>query len=119
MFRPFCKSKIQGLVVTRTDLNYVGSVTINPDLARKADIKPYEMVMVLNMANGARVETYYIPGQAGDNEICLNGPAARLFQVGDRIIVISTALLNEEEAGPDYRPTVIITDQDNRITRKL
>ena len=117
MMRFFCKSKIQGLVVTRTDINYRGSITIDSVLAESADLQPYEMVQVLNLANGERIETYYIPGEPNQGEVCLNGAAARWFQVGDRVIVLSTALFSEGEKR-SAQPLVIITDEKNKIIKK-
>ena len=117
MLRLFCKSKIQGLVVTRTDINYQGSITIDSVLAEQADIEPYEMVQVLNLANGERIETYYIPGKPNRGEVCLNGAAARWFQVGDRIIVLSTALFSEGEKR-NAKPLVIITNERNKVIKQ-
>lgn len=117
MLRAFCKSKIQELTVTRTDLNYPGSITIDSVLAGKADILPNEMVQVLNLANGVRIETYYIPGEPDKGEACLNGAAARWFQTGDRIIVLSTAFYSEEEI-TNFKPKVIITDEKNRFVEE-
>jgi len=117
MLRLFCKSKIQGLVVTGTDLNYPGSVTIDSALAEEADLQPYEMVQVLNLANGARIETYYIPGQPNKGEVCLNGAAARWFEVGDRVIILSTALFSEDEKR-SASPRVIIANGKNKIVER-
>ena len=113
----FCKSKIQGLVVTGTNLNYPGSVTIDSALAAEADLQPYEMVQVLNLSNGMRIETYYIPGEPNKGEVCLNGAAARWFEVGDRVIILSTALFSEEER-KGFSPKIIVTDERNRIIEK-
>lgn len=119
MLRQFCKSKIQGLVVTDKNLNYVGSVTIDPLLAEAADILPWEMVQVLNMSNGARIETYYIPGaEPGRGDLCLNGAAARLFEKGDGVIILSTVYLSGEEAA-GLKPRVIITDERNRLKQEM
>ena len=117
MLRFFCKSKIQGLVVTGTDINYQGSITIDSVLADAADLQPYEMVQVLSLANGMRIETYYIPGKPNEGEVCLNGAAARWFEVGDRIIVLSTALFAEGEKR-SAKPKVVIADQKNKITKR-
>jgi len=117
MMRLFCKSKIQGLVVTKTDINYQGSITIDSALAEKADLQLSEMVQVLNLANGMRIETYYIPGKHNQGEVCLNGAAARWFQVGDRIIVLSTAFFSEGEKR-SAKPLVIITDEKNKIIKQ-
>lgn len=118
MFRRLCKSKIQGLFVTDRDLNYSGSVTIDPLLAEAADIVPWEMVHVFNLNNGARIETYYIPGAPrGRGDLCLNGAAARHFEKGDRVIVLSTAWVSDEEAAR-LEPKIIITDACNKIQKQ-
>ena len=116
MQRVMCKSKIHRATVTGADLNYVGSITIDPELMDAADLLAYEQVHVVNINNGARFETYVIPGAAGEGEICLNGAAARLAQPGDRVIVISYAQYSDEELR-EYRPVFIFVDDDNRITR--
>lgn len=117
MYRQFCKSKIQGLVVTETDLYYEGSITLDPELADAADIRPWEMVQVLNLNNGERIFTYYIPGSR-EGVVCLNGPAARRFEVGDRVIVLSTVFLVPEEADAFDAPVVVSVDDRNRLTGK-
>ena len=89
MQRTFLKSKIHRATITGTVLTYEGSITLDPQLMETADIKAYEKVQVLNLNNGARFETYVIPGAAGDKQVCLNGPAARLGEAGDIIIVVS------------------------------
>lgn len=97
MYRQMFKSKIHRAVVTEADLNYVGSITIDADLMEKADILESEKVLVLNIDNGARFETYAMTGERGSRGICLNGAAARLVQVGDMIIIISFGLYDDEE----------------------
>lgn len=116
MLRSMCKSKIHRATVTGADLNYVGSITIDSELMQAADLLEYELVQVVNVNNGARFETYVIPGAAGEGEICLNGAAARLGQPGDRVIVISYAQYSAEEL-VDHRPAVVFVDERNRITR--
>ena len=116
MQRMMCKSKIHRATVTGADLNYMGSITIDPELMEAADLLEYEQVHVVNINNGARFETYVISGQRGEGEICLNGAAARLAAPGDRVIVISYGQYSEEELA-DYRPMFIFVDDQNRINR--
>ncbi|HEX2188434.1 MAG TPA: aspartate 1-decarboxylase [Longimicrobiaceae bacterium] len=114
MLRTMCKSKIHRATVTGADLNYVGSITIDPVLMEAADLLEYEQVQVVDINNGARFETYVIPGIPGAGEICLNGAAARLVQPGDRVIVISYAQYDEAEM-KGYRPAFVFVDEENRI----
>ncbi len=114
MFRTMCKSKIHRATVTGADLNYVGSITIDPVLMEAADLLEYEKVQVVDIDNGARFETYVIPGERGAGEICLNGAAARLVHPGDKVIVISYAQYDEAEMS-SYRPTFVFVDEENRI----
>ena len=116
MYRTMCKSKIHRATVTGADLNYVGSITIDPVLMEAADLLEYEQVAVVNVNNGARFETYVIPGVPGDGEICLNGAAARLAHPGDKVIVISYAQYDEAQM-ETYRPVFIFVDEQNRISR--
>ena len=116
MLRTMCKSKIHRATVTGADLNYVGSITIDPVLMEAADLLEYEQVSVVNVNNGARFETYVIPGVPGAGEICLNGAAARLAHPGDKVIVISYAQYDEKEM-EKYRPVFIFVDEHNRIAR--
>ena len=116
MYRTMCKSKIHRATVTGADLNYVGSITIDPVLMEAADLLEYEQVAVVNVNNGARFETYVIPGVPGRGEICLNGAAARLAHPGDKVIVISYAQYDEKEM-ETYRPVFIFVDEHNRIAR--
>ena len=114
MLRTMCKSKIHRATVTGADLNYVGSITIDPVLMEAADLLEYEQVQVVDVNNGARFETYVIPGTPGAGEVCLNGAAARLVQPGDRVIVISYAQYDEAEMS-GYRPLFVFVDEENRI----
>ena len=116
MYRTMCKSKIHRATVTGADLNYVGSITIDPVLMEAADLLEYEQVAVVNVNNGARFETYVIPGVPGGGEICLNGAAARLAHPGDKVIVISYGQYDEAEM-QTYRPVFIFVDEQNRISR--
>ena len=112
-----CKSKIHRAVVTEADLNYEGSITIDEKLMGTAGILPYELVHVLNLNNGSRFETYVLKGKLGSGIICLNGPAARLGQVGDILLVISYCLLDEKEA-KKHKPKLVYVDEKNRIIKK-
>jgi aspartate 1-decarboxylase len=114
MLRTMCKGKIHRATVTQADLNYVGSITIDQDLLDAADIYPYELVQVVNINNGARLETYTIPGARGSGVICLNGAAARLNAVGDLVIIISYAQCNEEEIR-SLQPHVVFVDENNHM----
>jgi len=116
MYRTMCKSKIHRATVTGADLNYVGSITIDPVLMEAADLLEFEQVAVVNVNNGARFETYVIPGEPGQGEICLNGAAARLAHPGDKVIVISYGQYDEAEM-ETYRPVFIFVDDQNRISR--
>lgn len=106
------KSKLHQMTVTEADLHYEGSITIDKELLDEAGILPYEKVQVVNITNGARLETYTIAGEAGSGVCCLNGAAARRAQVGDRIIVIAYAEMNPEEVA-DFKPKVVVVDEDN------
>ena len=114
MFRTMMKSKIHRARVTEADLNYVGSITIDADLLDEVDILPNEKVQIVNNNNGARFETYVIPGKRGSGVICVNGAAARLVEEGDVIIIIAYALVNDEELH-DFRPKIAIMNEHNEI----
>jgi aspartate 1-decarboxylase len=117
MLRTMCKSKIHRATVTGADLHYVGSITIDPVLMEAADLLEYEQVQIVDINNGARFETYVIPGERGKGEVCLNGAAARLVHTGDKVIVISYAQYDEAEMAT-YRPTFIFVDEHNGIARE-
>ena len=108
------KSKIHRVKVTQAELNYVGSITIDEDLMDAANIIANEKVQIVNNNNGARLETYVIPGQRGSGIICLNGAAARLVQVGDIVIIISYATMDFEEA-KQFKPSVVFPDDNNHL----
>jgi aspartate 1-decarboxylase len=118
MFRTMMKAKLHRATVTEANLKYVGSITIDEDLLDAVDLLPNEKVQVVNNNNGARLETYIIAGERGSGIICLNGAAARLVQVGDTVIIIGYALVNDEEARK-HQPKVAILDENNRITQLL
>ncbi|RNC28710.1 MAG: Aspartate 1-decarboxylase [Candidatus Dichloromethanomonas elyunquensis] len=107
------KSKIHKAKVTQANLNYIGSITIDLNLMEQANILANEKVQVVNNYNGARFETYVIPGERNSGLICLNGAASRLVQVGDEIIIISYGLFTEEEIR-QYSPTIVFVDEYNR-----
>jgi aspartate 1-decarboxylase len=108
------KSKLHLATVTRSDLNYHGSLTIDPDLMDAVGIVPYEMILVSNTATGQRAETYALPGKAGQGQIELNGAMARLGSVGDHVIVMAFAQLAPEELD-GHAPKVVALDAGNRI----
>ncbi|OIJ15819.1 aspartate 1-decarboxylase [Anaerobacillus arseniciselenatis] len=114
MFRHMMKGKLHQARVTEANLNYVGSVTIDEDLLDAVDMLPNEKVQIVNNNNGARLETYIIPGQRGSGVVCLNGAAARLVQKGDVVIIISYALVSEEQA-KTHEPKVAIMNENNQI----
>jgi aspartate 1-decarboxylase len=114
MNRTMLKSKIHRGRITGSDLNYVGSITIDADLLEAADILEHEQVHVLDIDNGARFETYTIAGRRGSGEIQINGAAARLVHVGDTVIVVSYAQYDEREL-ESYEPKVVHVNAENRI----
>jgi len=114
MFRTMLKSKIHRACVTQADLHYVGSITIDEDLLDAADLLPGEQVAIVDIDNGARLETYVIPGPRGSGIIGINGAAARLVTPGDLVIIISYLGVSEAEARA-HRPRVVHVDSQNRI----
>jgi aspartate 1-decarboxylase len=114
MQRTMLKSKIHRATVTECDLNYVGSITIDPDLLEAADVREHEQVHVVDVDNGARFETYTMAGARGSGDMIINGAAARLVQPGDTVIVISYASYSEPELDR-YEPRVVHVDRGNRI----
>lgn len=110
------KSKIHRATVTQADLHYVGSITIDVDLLEAADLLPGERVAIVDINNGARLETYTIAGPRGSGIIGVNGAAARLIQTGDLIIIISYASMADAEAR-DFQPRIVHVDADNRIVK--
>jgi aspartate 1-decarboxylase len=118
MRRRMMKSKIHRATVTDANLHYVGSITVDRDLMDVADLLEYEQVAVVDIDNGARLETYVIAGERGSGDICLNGAAARLVSPGDRVIVISYAEYDREEL-ESYAPTIVHVDRANRQIDEL
>nr|WP_154983658.1 aspartate 1-decarboxylase [Paenibacillus xylanexedens] len=118
MFRTLMKSKIHRATVTEANLNYVGSITIDEDLMETSDLMENEKVQIVNNNNGARLETYVIPGPRGSGVICLNGAAARLVQPGDTVIIISYAMMSQEEANT-HKPIVVFVDSQNKPVQTM
>ena len=114
MYRTMLKSKVHRASVTQADLHYVGSITIDADLMDAADLLPGEQVAVVDVTNGARLETYVIEGERGSGVIGINGAAAHLVHPGDLVIVISYASLPDAQARA-YRPRVVFVDEHNRV----
>jgi aspartate 1-decarboxylase len=114
MFRTMLKSKIHRATVTQSDLHYVGSVTVDEDLMDAADLLAGERVAIVDITNGARLETYVIPGARGSGVIGINGAAAHLVAPGDLVIVLSYGTMDDAESR-HYRPRVVFVDADNRI----
>ena len=112
------KSKLHLATVTRADLNYHGSLTIDPDLMAAVGLYPYEAIVVSNVSTGLRAETYTLPGRAGSGQIELNGAMARLGAVGDRVIVMAFAELSPDELD-GHSPRVVALDASNRIVEHL
>lgn len=116
MLREMLRSKIHRATVTDANLSYEGSITIDEELIETAGILPYEQVMISNLNNGERFETYVIPGQRGSGQVCLNGPTARKAVVGDKIVIFCYEYYNEEEL-KTYKPKIIIVDEKNKIVK--
>lgn len=114
MILTMLKGKIHKATVTQAELNYMGSITIDKTLMDAAGIIENEKVQIVDNNNGARLETYVIPGKKDSGIICLNGAAARLVQPGDKVIIISYAQMNEKEA-KEYKPNVVFVNDDNTI----
>jgi aspartate 1-decarboxylase len=118
MMRWMCKSKIHRATITEANLDYEGSITVDESLLETADIVPYEMVQVFNLNNGQRFETYAIPGPRGSGVVCLNGAAARLGVVKDKVIIISAAMVDEKDV-PSYSPKVVfVNDKNKKVSKK-
>jgi aspartate 1-decarboxylase len=114
MLRVMMKSKIHRATITQADLDYEGSLTIDAELMRAADVLPYEMVHVYNISNGERFETYAIEGAAASGVICLNGAAARKGAPGDLIIITTYATYTETEL-EQHQPKLVMVDRHNRL----
>ena len=116
MLRTMFHAKIHRATVTQADLHYVGSVTVDQDLLDAAGILPGELVSIVDVTNGARLETYTIPGERGSGVVGINGAAARLIQPGDIVILIAYGQMDEEEART-FTPKVVHVDERNRIVQ--
>ena len=114
MLRTMLTAKIHRATVTQADLHYVGSVTVDQDLLDAADLLPGEKVAVVDVTNGARLETYVIPGPRGSGVIGINGAAARLVHVGDLVILIAYGVMDDEQART-RQPRVVFVDSENRV----
>jgi aspartate 1-decarboxylase len=114
MLRLMLRSKIHRATVTDANLEYEGSLTVDPVLLEKASILPYEQVSVSNLNNGERFETYVIPGKPGSGEMVLNGPTARKGVKGDKVIVFCYEYFNEDEL-KTYKPKIVLVDENNRV----
>lgn len=117
MLRCILRAKIHMATVTESNLAYEGSITIDESLLEKVGMLPYEQVMISNLNNGERLDTYVIPGRRNSGEICLNGPTARKGVVGDRIIIFSYGYFDENEL-KKFKPKIIFLNSKNKIIRK-
>lgn len=111
------KSKIHRAKVTQAEINYVGSITVDMDLLEAAGILEYEKVQVVDINNGNRLETYTIAGERGSGVICLNGAAAKLVDIGDRVIIMAYAQMDYEEAEV-FKPRVVFVNKENKIVKR-
>ncbi|AME08372.1 aspartate 1-decarboxylase [Bacillus siamensis] len=118
MYRTMMAGKLHRATVTEANLNYVGSITIDEDLLDAVGMLVNEKVQIVNNNNGARLETYIIPGKRGSGVICLNGAAARLVQPGDKVIIISYQMMSDQEA-KSHQPKVAVLDDQNKIEQML
>ncbi len=114
MYITLMKSKIHRAHVTEANLNYIGSITIDEDLMETAGLIEYEKVLVLNINNGNRFETYVMAGERGSGTICINGAAARLVLPGDLVIILAFGTLSEDEA-KNFKPNIVFVDENNKI----
>ena len=112
------KGKIHRATVTEANIHYMGSITIDEELMEHAGMIPYEKVLVVSLESGERLETYVIKGKRGSGEICLNGAAARKILKGDKVIILSFALLDEEKA-KSFKPLVVYVDNKNNIIGEM
>ncbi len=117
MLRCMLRAKIHMATVTESNIAYEGSITIDEAILKEAGMLPYEQVMISNVNNGERFETYIIPGKKNSGEICLNGPTARKGVIGDKVIIFCYGNLEETEIR-DFKPKIVHVDTNNRISRK-
>ncbi len=114
--RTMLKSKIHRATVTEANVDYEGSITLDPNLIEAANLLPFEQVHVLDINNSVRLQTYVIEGERGSGVVCLNGAAAKLIDVGDLVIVLAYEVVREEEAR-SHKPALVYVDEKNQITR--
>jgi aspartate 1-decarboxylase len=112
----FLYSKIHRATVTDANLNYVGSITIDETLLKAANMREWQKVEILDVNNGERFQTYIIKGEPNSGKICLNGAAARKVQTGDKVIIVTYGQFEEEEL-KDYKPTIVIVDENNKVVK--
>ena len=117
MLRKMLKSKIHRATVTDANLDYEGSITLDPVLMKEANLIEFEKVHVLDVTNGNRLETYVIKGKENSGEVCINGAAAHLINVNDLVIIASYCSLNDEEL-IDFKPTIILVNEKNQVKEK-
>ncbi len=110
------KSKIHRATVTDTNIDYTGSISIDQDLMDKAGVLPYEQVLVANIANGTRHETYVVPAPRGEGDICVMGAAAHLVNTGDKVIIMAFADMKKSEA-KKHKPKVVVVDETNKAVK--
>ena len=118
MLLKMLRAKIHRATVTEADIDYVGSITVDPVLYETVGILPHEEVFIADLNNGARFETYIIPGERGSGQIRVNGAAARLVHVGDRIIIMAYGYMTPDEA-KTLQPGVVLVNEKNQIVQKL
>ena len=116
--RTMLRGKIHRATVTEADINYEGSVTLDIHLMEAADILPYEMVHILDVSNGVRLETYAIPGGRGTGEVQINGAAARLVNKGDIVLILVYEIMSDQDAHR-HAPRLVYVDEENVITRVI
>lgn len=112
------RAKIHRATITDASVDYIGSITIDRDLMDASGIGPYESILVADLANGQRFDTYVIEGKRGSGTICINGAAARLVNIGDLVIIMAFGYCTAEEAGK-IAPKIILVDENNRVVRDL
>lgn len=119
MLLTFCTGKIHRATITDANLNYEGSLTVDRDLLDASGMRPYQHVSVVNVNNGSRLETYIIEGMRGSGTICLNGAAARLGAVGDKVIILTYGMIEESQLPKDFHPKVVLVDDNNKIKSQV
>ncbi len=119
MLLTFCTGKIHRATITDANLNYEGSLTVDMDLVDAAGMYPYQHVSVVNVNNGSRLETYLMAGERQSGTICLNGAAARLGAVGDKVIIIAYGMIEESQHTKDFHPKVVLVDEANKMKSQI